>query len=71
MQNINPQNIFKLFQGNGNCSSLFNTLKSEIEPIVSEVSLEKIDNFLKLIYKLFLYSVFGFIAKLIIKIFKF
>ena len=71
MQYINPQNIIKLFSGNWGGKSLFNTLKSEIEPIASEVSLEKVDNFIKLLYKLFFYSIFGFIAKLITKIFKF
>jgi len=71
LQYINPQNIIKLFSGNGNCKSFFNTLKSEVEPIVSEISLEKIDNLFKLLYKLFIYSIFGFVSKLLVKIFKF
>lgn len=37
----------------------------------SKISLEEIDNVFKLIYKLFLYSVLGFFAKIFAKVFKF
>ena len=36
----------------------------------SDVNIQKIDNFVKLFYKLFLYSVIGIFAKLISRIFK-
>ncbi len=71
MQNINPQNIFRFFQSNGNGNHLFDTLKSEVKPIISEITSGKIDNLVKLLYRLFIYSVFGFVAKFIMKILKF
>ena len=36
----------------------------------SDANIQKIDNFVKLFYKLFLYSVIGIFAKLISRIFK-
>ena len=37
----------------------------------TKANLQKIDNVFKLIYKLFLYSVVGLFAKIVIKLFKF
>lgn len=51
-------------------TSFLKGLKAEAEAL-SQLNIEKVDNILKLIYKLFLYSLLGFLAKFIIKLLKF
>lgn len=60
----------KLILSSKNNSSLLSNLKLEGEAIATQLNFQKIDNIFKLIYKLFLYSILGFAAKLVIKLFK-
>ena len=63
--------VLNLLLTSKNNSSFLNNLKSETEAVAAQFNLQRNDNMLKLIYQLLLYSVFGFFAKIIIKLFKF
>ncbi len=63
--------LFKTILKNGNSPSLFEEIKSELQPILIKNSFDKADNMIKLIYKLFLLSVVGLFIKLITKFLKF
>ena len=62
--------LIKFFIKNGNGTPIVNCIKSGISSLPTDINLKKIDNVFKLIYQLFLYSIIGGIAKLIIKLFK-
>ncbi|OGI09731.1 MAG: hypothetical protein A3I68_05170 [Candidatus Melainabacteria bacterium RIFCSPLOWO2_02_FULL_35_15] len=70
MQYLKGFQILKSFIGNGNGFTLIDSLKSEAKSFSTDPNIKKIDSFLKLFYKLFLYSIIGVFAKLISKIFK-
>ncbi len=55
---------------NGNGFTFINSLKSEAKSFSSSPDIQKIDNFLKLFYRLFLYSIIGIFAKVISKFLK-
>ncbi len=61
MQYLKSFQILKSLIGNGNGSTLIDS---------TDPNIKKIDSFLKLFYKLFLYSIIGVFAKLISKILK-
>ena len=63
-------NILKLLLSNENIFPFLNDLGFE-KAFAANTNIEKIDNILKLIYRLFLYSVVGFFAKILIKILNF
>ena len=50
--------------------TIFDSLKSEVKSFSKTADFKKVDDFLKLFYKLFLYSVIGVFAKIISKILK-
>ena len=62
--------LIKFFIRNGNGTPILNYIKSGISSLPSDINLKKIDNVFKLIYQLFLYSIIGFFAKLVIRLFK-
>lgn len=68
---IKANDILKFILNNQKCMLITNGTKQAIEQNIERVSFHKIDNVLKLIYQLFLYSIVGFIAKIFIKVFKF
>ena len=59
-----------MFLSKGNCTQLVDYLKSGTKEISKDIKLEKFDSVLKLIYRLFLYSIVGVFAKVLIKFFK-
>jgi hypothetical protein len=63
------QPLKALFE-NVNGFTLCNSLKSDAKSFSTNPDIKKIDNFVKLFYKLFLYSVIGIFAKIISKILK-
>ncbi|OGI20075.1 MAG: hypothetical protein A3B68_00535 [Candidatus Melainabacteria bacterium RIFCSPHIGHO2_02_FULL_34_12] len=71
MSSLNPADLFKFFQSNGNRIAFFDSLKSEIKPIAQELNLQKVDSIFKLIYRLLVYSAFGFFVKVLLKVLKF
>ncbi|MBI3590445.1 MAG: hypothetical protein HY094_03580 [Candidatus Melainabacteria bacterium] len=62
--------LIKFFIRNGGGIPVMNYIKSGISSLPADMNLKKIDNVFKLIYQLFLYSIIGFFAKLVIKLFK-
>ena len=64
-------NILKAILTNGKSISLMEEIKSELSPILIKNNLDKVDNIIKLIYKLFLLSTVGVFIKLIAKFLKF
>ncbi len=70
MQYLKYIRPLKFLFENGNSFTFINSLKSEAKSFSGSPDIQKIDNFLKLFYKLFLYSVIGIFAKVISKILK-
>ncbi len=64
------QPLKSLFE-NGNGFTFLNSLKSEAKSLSRNANIEKIDNFMKLFYKLFLYSIIGIFVKIVSRFLKF
>ena len=70
-QSLKNIDIVKLILSSRNNSNFLNVLRSEAGAVTTNLNFQKIDNILRLIYKLFLYSVVGVFAKFIIKFLRF
>lgn len=68
LKSLKKSDFIKFIQNNKNGEALINYLKPDIK--LSAIKLKKIDNVIKLLYKLFLYSILGFFAKIITRFLK-